>query len=142
MHLSFHYNETGAGWILTASGLGPALLQTFEVFVNGEPQRHWGEVIAALGLSGTTQYEFLVPSPNYLYRPGSSDRIFWIPPGPNVETLRQRISQVFIHACYCSLYKECWNTSNITEVSREQVWQCRPYRNVMFAAPPMSPTIP
>jgi hypothetical protein len=67
--ISFYYNEEGAGWVLDRSGTGPALLQTFEVFVDGIPQPHWLAAGYALSLPPPPNLEFTVPRSGTLLTP-------------------------------------------------------------------------
>ena len=54
--LSFNANDKGAGLVQTISGAGPAIINTFEVTVEGRPVQTWDAVLIAFGidLQGTT----------------------------------------------------------------------------------------
>ncbi len=132
--LGFYYNEEGSGWILDRSGAGPALLQTFEVFVDKIAQPHWLAAGAALRLPTPPNFQFSVPRSGTLLMPGAADKIFWIAPGPGAEALQREANRLAIVACYCSLYEQCWRITN--REGREEVRTCRPLGPIRFDAPP------
>jgi hypothetical protein len=71
--LSFNANDKGAGWIRTISGAGPAIINTFEVTVDGKPVQTWDAVLMAFGIDpqGTTG-KFSIPTPGTYLLPGSA----------------------------------------------------------------------
>jgi hypothetical protein len=111
MAFGFYYNKEGSGWTLHNSGAGPAILKWFSVAVDGKFQSDWDAFRAALGLSDRVRYHFAVPHANLLVPPmpdESKGRIFWIPPGPEADSLRKLNRRVGMQVCYCSHYSECW----------------------------------
>ena len=64
--LSFYANDKGAGVLRTVSGLGPAIINSFDVTVDGKQVNTWEQVLKALGI------------PEIMYHPQSG----WFDKGP------------------------------------------------------------
>jgi hypothetical protein len=113
--VGYNLSEVGddRGFALTVDndGLGPALIESVVLSVDGLPRTSWADVIAALGL----QTGFMRSTSSV------SGRV--LPPDINRETTISAIrvsslpeAKVFFHAiprlkidvCYCSVYEECW----------------------------------
>ena len=100
-----------AGFTLsvTNAGVGPALVRTLRVVVEGEPMRDWAHVVAPLG--GTVDEN--------VGRNSIGNRV--LSPGQKVDlisvsdpVLARRLQAVVrspgttITYCYCSIFEECW----------------------------------
>jgi hypothetical protein len=131
INIGFYYNEEGAGWILGNWGIGPAIIEWFEVKVDGIPKSDWLEVGGALNFKNSPDFQFTVPRSGTMIRPDVTDRIFWIPPGSLNEELLKNRERVSITACYSSLYQEFWLESDeFTHPKR--VNSCAPKPTVEF----------
>ena len=117
------YNAGVAGeFHLANKGVGPALIRSVRMTVDGRPVKHWGEVARRLG----------VPDGEQLYSSLSS---MVLAAGDDVTYLKPSTHERFVaireHAgkrlrmdiCYCSTLSECWTTNNygssLDDVQRE-----------------------
>ncbi len=103
----FYFDETGSGWRILNSGLGPARLRGFEMTVYGKPQDSLDALFQSLGMP-STDVRFTNPRVGDLYKAGMSGVLFWVPPGPSSQALQSVWRRVNIVACYCSIHDECW----------------------------------
>ncbi|MFZ0927495.1 MAG: hypothetical protein WAN11_02775 [Syntrophobacteraceae bacterium] len=105
---TFFWDETGAGWKIFNSGLGPARLRGFRILIDGKPVTDFREVGTALGLPQPVPFRFTNPMVGERWAAGHENILYWVAPGPAEAALRQQWTRVNIQACYCSLYGECW----------------------------------
>lgn len=133
-YLSIGYNmydgSDGPGftWTVDNNGLGPAVLQSVVVKVDGAPRKTWRDVITALGIQPD------------IMRTTSSLHGRVLPPNINRETTVQAIhiptladarlfnkarDRVTMDICYCSVYDECW-IARFEDARVERVSHCEP----------------
>jgi hypothetical protein len=108
---SFNANETGAGWIRGINGAGPAIINAFEVTVDGKPVQTWDGVLIALGIDPLgAKFTFKIPWPGTSLLPSDTTAaVFWLNSPPTaVATLVKESHRVQLKLTYCSLYDECW----------------------------------
>lgn len=119
MTIDFAYRDEGAGFIMVNDGLGPAIIRSFEVFVDGKPQMTWHAAAKSLGLSAPTFW--MVPSASTVWKASDDTRtkIFWIDKGESVGLLKSGAPRVEINVCYCSIYDECWIRTRHADLPRE-----------------------
>lgn len=116
-------SDSGGVYTFNASnaGIGPALVESFEVTVDGKPRRNWGEVIDALGvdMSGTPS-SYSSFGKGTVLLPGARSVLLSIGPGPGGQ-LFHAAAEPRLHPriCYCSLYEQCWLLDE-TQDSRPQ----------------------
>lgn len=134
MTISFFYNNDGAGFMFGGTGIGYATMKTFDVLVDGKPQSSWLEMCRALGYSSPPQFDFTVPRPETVFKPDTYNKVFWISSGPQSEELRSKHGRVFIQACYCSVFDECWTVDTHND-SPTRVNLC-PRPEISFTSPP------
>jgi hypothetical protein len=115
MTISFYYDDKGSGWRVFNSGLGPAVIKWFSVQVDNSYKASWREVWEAILATKKLEYAFVNLPPETHFRPGISNNLFWIGLGKDSENLRRQIDRVYMELCYCSLYGECWLTTNKRE---------------------------
>ena len=113
VQLSVEDFDTGdrAGFMLsvTNSGVGPALVRSVRVVLDGQAMRDWGQVVTQLGGELNEQ----------VGRSTLSDRV--LSPGVRrdlITVTEQRLARQFqamianpensISYCYCSIFDECW----------------------------------
>jgi hypothetical protein len=132
LQIDFRHDTSGAGFVLARAGTGPALIRSFEVFVDGKPQSDWSAVRAALGLPDDQSYRFSLPIPGILYMPGSDLPLFWFEPSSASALLIERWVRLDIVVCYCSLYDECWR---LVHSHNDRVQSCTPLSNIQFRPP-------
>jgi hypothetical protein len=113
--LGFYANEEGAGWARTISGLGPAIINVFEVTVDGEPVQTWDQVLVLFGIDPrAAKARFVIPTPGTYLLPSSNATawLLWIGSPLEARTALVKNSQrLQIKLAYCSLYDECWERS-------------------------------
>ena len=107
-------------------GIGPALIRSFEISVDGKPRRNWGEVVDQLGvdISGTpsTYSSFGMGT---VLLPGAKTKLLELGPGGAREGFH-RAAQPRMDAriCYCSLYQQCWLVDHATAAEPQPVRAC------------------
>jgi len=108
--LSFRHNSAdGAGWRMVNNGLGPAIIQWFSVTIDGQPYSDWRSFGSVFGIS---DYLFNIPGPGTQFGANASINLFFVKPSPHFETLIKNYSRVEMDLCYCSLFDQCWLTTN------------------------------
>ena len=111
-YVSAFNSDSGGVYTLNASnaGIGPALVGSFEVRVDGKPRKDWGEVIDALAIDMRgTPSSYSSFGKGTVLLPGTKTSLLTIAPGPVAQAFH-RASQSRMHTriCYCSLYEQCW----------------------------------
>jgi len=99
---------------ITNVGLGPALVRSYALRVDGAPFRSWNAIVAAL--LGPSQpvpgFYFSTVGPGTVILPGKSIQVVTIS-GPKMSGLAMAQDHRLIgHLCYCSLYEECWTVGS------------------------------
>jgi hypothetical protein len=128
-YVSAFNSDSGGVYTLNASnaGIGPALVGSFEVTVDGKAKKDWGEVLDALGidLRGTPSTYSSFGKGTVLL-PGTKTSLLTIAPGPVAQAFH-RASQSRMHAriCYCSLYKQCWLLDETKNPRPQPIRECR-----------------
>ncbi len=129
-----YYDKTGGYLTLDNRGVGPALLQWFEVAVDGRQQRNWPAVINSLGLKSVGKIEQGIPDSGVVMPPSSVDKstiILAVRPAAAGRALIDQHNRVTLALCYCSLYKECWIArSNANEAEPRKT--CEPFPAAKF----------
>jgi hypothetical protein len=118
----------GYGRIVQNVGLGPALVRSFVVEVDGRPYHAWRDVArAALGADSVALAAALAEADTGVYTatlgrgvvilPGAMIEVVHAPPGPLATLLRRALNdrQTRMRVCYCSLYGDCWTAGAATE---------------------------
>jgi hypothetical protein len=112
--ISFVANDKGAGWVLSSNGAGPAIVNSFEVTVDGKPIQSWDAVLNALGIDlQGRKYEFSIPTPgtNLPPRVDGTATLLWVDPAARTALLKN-FARVQLKLVYCSLYDECWERAS------------------------------
>jgi hypothetical protein len=123
MNLSFVINDNGAGWMFGNNGLGPAFIQAVKITVDDKPQITWRAVANALGISNAASFQYINPKKGVHIREGISNAYLWFNTRNEMMMIAQNRNRVVIRLCFCSLYEECWLTSNWT-ASPQKVDTC------------------
>lgn len=109
--VSYLFNETGSGFVMTNASSGPAVIYWTTVTIDGRVMPTWIDVSAALG--STTMLEFSSIIPADMLKPETQQQIFWVA-GDALDTAWQgKDSRVEIETCYCSIFEECWVTTRL-----------------------------
>jgi hypothetical protein len=102
------------------AGIGPALIRSFELVVDGKPQKNWGGAIDAFGIDmhgAPSSYSHI--GKGVVLLPGANLRVLEI--GGAAGQALHRAAQTRMHTriCYRSLYEQCW-VDDISESTEPQ----------------------
>lgn len=94
--------------ILFNKGVGPAIIESVKVLVDGKPQRNWLRVFAALRLDYDHHIPYstingVVVSPN-----DHIDQLVF-PTSEDFKRYANQAQRVHLELCYCSSLGECWS---------------------------------
>jgi hypothetical protein len=131
--------------VLTNQGIGPARIESFELWWNGQPVSSPRALLEAccepikeagiLSIGNT--------APNIL-RAGDHEDFFAVLPGPgNVEFFKKldaERAKITARICYCSVFDECWVSSGLA-TRADRVSSC-PVPATPFRTDPRSPRAP
>jgi len=121
-------------WRVDNNGVGPAKIESVQVFVDGKPYRNWSEVFTQIA-----------PGEEFHGRTSSLNGIV-LPPSTNRETVVEMVTpdtpqraKVFraaaprmaIEVCYCSVYDECWLVRSL-QTDNKPVPRCETRGTVQF----------
>jgi hypothetical protein len=112
----YRHDIPAAGIRMSNTGVGPAEIRKFAVYVRGQQMMSWNEALNAIGVAQGLIY-FQVPLPTSLKRVSTSDPnaiegedILLLIKGDaqRVKQFSARFKEMEIQCIYCSLYKDCW----------------------------------
>ena len=108
------------------SGIGPAIVRTFQVRVDGKPQRDWAATVRALtGIRSDGGLTYSSFDPGTVLLPGTSRTVLTLPAGPVALSFwEQAQTRLVTRVCYCSVYGDCWLADS--EGEPEPVRACMP----------------
>jgi hypothetical protein len=119
---SHNVDEQGKGAIrlvLTNDGIGPARIETFELWWNGKPMSSAGDLIRACCVTTPVELQEAkaaivaigIAAPRIL-RAGEHEVFFAIPSGPGNTELLSKLDdarlKIATRVCYCSVFDQCW----------------------------------
>jgi hypothetical protein len=105
-------------FVLTNQGIGPARIETVELWWNGKPMPSpWALLNACCAPTKPEGvFSFGNAAPNIL-RPGEHEEFFGFAPSPGkvdlFEQLNTERAKVTARICYCSVFDECWVSSGL-----------------------------
>lgn len=109
------YSESGFNLYLMNKGVGPALMSDVEMIKDGQVVTDLDELILeTLGPEDAFSYDLYRTSDpsNTVISAGESVSLFSVPWEPRTRKLVQLWGQsIDIRTCFCSIHKECWQTS-------------------------------
>ena len=113
-------------FVLDNVGVGPARIETFELWWNGQAMSSPGALIIACcavspeeraETATTARFSVGLVAPSIL-RAASQTEFFALDRGPGDKDLWSRFNaerdKVTVRVCYCSVFDECWRGSGIT----------------------------
>ena len=107
-HLWVAYQDLEHQLTVFNKGVGPAIVRSVRVSVDGKPQTEWNHVLAALKLP-MTDYGHSTISGTVL-SPGDALSILVFPDAQSHSRFREAMSaRGLISICYCSTLDECWS---------------------------------
>ena len=127
-YLTVFNSDSGGVYTFNAQnvGIGPALIRSFEISVDGKPRRNWGEVVDQLGvdISGipSTYSSF---GTGTVLLPGAKTKLLELGPGGASEGFHRAAQhRMDARICYCSLYQQCWLVDHATAAEPQPVRAC------------------
>jgi len=107
-YLMVGYADIEHARIVFNKGVGPALVRSVQVFVDGKPQPDWKHVMSALGLSDKISYQQSTLASNVLSA-NEKLEIFVVGDEGDYKAFRgQSIGRASTRICYCSTLEDCW----------------------------------
>ena len=105
--------------VLFNKGVGPAIIRSVQMSVDGKPQRNWSDIFAALGIT----YDHHIPysTINGVVIPGN-DRIEQLafPTAEDFNVYSHQVQRVSLKICYCSSLGDCWQYDDSITNAGEQ----------------------
>jgi hypothetical protein len=127
--------KRGFTWTVENNGLGPALIQSVVISVDGKPRKTWAEVCVAIGI---TSKNFAATSSLISGRvlPPDTNRDTTIPAfhaiaAPEAKLFLDARPRLGMDICYCSVYAECW-VAHFEQQRVETVERCETAGTVQF----------
>jgi hypothetical protein len=108
--ISGNSGENGFARIVQNVGLGPAIIGSFEIHVDGTAMHSWKEVTDSLHVpisfkgsrSTTFRRGLVVPV-------GANIHLIELPDSGDIALMRSHLGHLRTFICYCSLYDDCWS---------------------------------
>jgi hypothetical protein len=97
---------------MSNAGVGPAIIRSFHVHVDGKPVKSWFEMMRSIGFNGKFAWHMKVPSPYSSWLPGEPKKIFWVITQEALQMLKANADRITVGVCYCSIYDDCWFRTN------------------------------
>jgi hypothetical protein len=109
----------GYGRLVQNVGLGPALVRSMRVDVDGKPVRQWSALLMSALRVDTATLRARLPGAGYttssvrpgmVLLPGTTSELIHVSDSAFAGTLRGVMNDPRVHVriCYCSLYGDCW----------------------------------
>lgn len=119
--LAFYFAGTEGEFRVANKGVGPAIIESVEIAVDGKPARNWNEVMRQLRLDDPGQrYSTLS---GYVMSPGE-DLPYLLPSSPEqFAAIRAQTDRLDVRVCYCSALHDCWLLESGADQLRE-LGQC------------------
>jgi hypothetical protein len=104
-------NDNEGSIEVTNKGVGPAIVRSAQVFVDGKPQPDWQHVLKALGTVHT--YSQVTLNPN-VFAPGEKVPVIQFADKDDYKQFKAAAVThlTLINICYCSTLGECWMYSD------------------------------
>jgi hypothetical protein len=130
--------------VVTNEGIGPARIETFELWWKGRPMSSPGALLGACCATTPAESEQLkttavsvgLAAPRIL-RAGDHVDVLDLPATPQDNDLWSRFNterdDITVRICYCSVFNECWRSSGIT-THVDPIASC-PKPEVQYLAP-------
>ncbi len=104
-------NDLAQSLVVDNKGMGPAIVRSVQVRIDGKPQPDWNQVLATLGMP---PHHFIQTTVNqYVLSPGEQLQIIRFPDKDLWQHFHDAASnRMSVDICYCSTLDECWVSSN------------------------------
>lgn len=106
-YMTMAYQDPSHKLTVFNKGVGPAIVRSVQVLVDGKPQSNWIHVFAAIGMA-SVDFGHSTLNGNVL-SPGETLPILVFPDESAESHFREAMNaRGKIHICYCSTLGECW----------------------------------
>lgn len=101
--------------VLTNDGLGPALIRSAQLFVDGHHMARWDGLtsIVQRDANGHAEFGSSAINASSTLRPGDAEKIIQVKLGSNVSPSVLLKHETVIQICYCSLNNSCWRVRTV-----------------------------
>lgn len=126
-------------------GVGPAVIRSVQLLVDGKPQRNWPSVFAALGLNYDHHIPYSTINGVVISANDHIDQLIF-PTAEDFNLFAHQTKRVNMKLCYCSSLDECWtfdDTAVLPGEAHRPIAQC-PVRgeNDFFDNESAEPAVP
>ena len=104
-------NDLTQSLVVNNKGVGPAVVRSVQLWINGKPQSDWNRVVANMGLP---PHQFFQATINHdVLSPGEELQIIRFPEKALWQRFKTAASnRMAMDICFCSTLGECWISSN------------------------------
>ena len=104
-------NDLTQSLVVNNKGVGPAVVRSVQLWINGKPQSDWNRVVANMGLP---PHQFFQATINHdVLSPGEELQIIRFPDKALWQRFKTAASnRMAMDICFCSTLGECWISSN------------------------------
>jgi hypothetical protein len=105
-----HAHNNGYAYVVQNVGVGPAIIRSFEVEVNGKIAKNWKDVAELMGLTLNWNNKRSTTFQAGLVLPASSPvvELIELPDTADARQFSAHASAMQTKICFCSLYGDCW----------------------------------
>jgi len=121
LDLGISFTPRTAGMQVSNSGIGPAIVQSVVVSVDGHPLRSWPEAFKILINSPATKYSSSSVGERVI-RAGETVNWFALPTEILPPDIQTRLARIVIEICYASVYDEHWIVAD-AHAGQGSVWR-------------------
>lgn len=107
-YLMVGYADIEHARIVFNKGVGPALVRSVQVFVDGKPQPDWAHVMSALGVPDNVSYQQSTLASNVLSANEKLDILVLGDEEGYKAFRKQSVDRASTRICYCSTLDDCW----------------------------------
>ena len=104
-------NDLTQSLVVDNKGVGPAIVRSVQVWMDGKPQRDWNQLVANIGLP---RHSFLQSTINRdVLSPGEELQVIRFPDKALWLRFKAAVSnRMAMDICFCSTLGECWVSGN------------------------------
>lgn len=123
-YLGWAFSPAFSQYIWMNQGVGPAVVKSVQVLVDGKPQQNWKMVQHALRISSLQYHQSSLNGT--VVSPGQTVQWLKFPEKDGFENFRRAADRANLEfkVCYCSTLGECWMNDSAKKNPRVSVGQC------------------
>ena len=127
------------GVALSNDGLGPAIVQSIVLRVDGKTARTFDDVAGALGFRGNAHAVLNGMDPGSVIRVGGALNLIELKNAKLRRLVLANFKRLDLRSCYCSILQNCWITSLRAAGAPEAVPRCPDARRDQYYVPVGAP---